>query len=376
MRTLTLGERLKRVNWLLFGVALVLAAAGLLLVGLASRDARTNYGSPQLRWVVLGVTSCLLVLAVPYRRIVSVRYVAYALTLLALIAVLFVGRGKSAGRWIEIGGFRAQPSEMAKVVLVLVLAGWMRYGKTHREWSGIWKPLALAAVPGLLIMLQPDLGTALILVPLVFTMLYVSGARREHLGLLAGAGLAAGLLLFFLPGLMPTYQKDRVNAFLQQHADDRTLQRYQLHHLHQSKTVVGTAAFFGAGLGEEAAEAVRYLPERHSDFIFPVAVSALGTVGAALLLALQALLVGLVLRTALAVREPSGRLLCVGIGALFSFQTVVNLMMTVGLLPIVGMPLPFVSYGGSSLLTSFVALGLVLNVGADSPVEFGRGDFQ
>lgn len=376
MRAMSLGDRLKRANWLLLGVGVLLALVGATTVHVASLGQSADYGAAQVRWVVLGVVACLLVLAVPYRRIVDARWFVYALGLLALVAVLVVGRGKSAGRWIQIGGFRAQPSELMKVVLVVMLAGYIRYDRSHRELRGLLRPLAITLVPVLLIMKQPDLGTALLLLPLLLVMLYAAGARRQHLGLVMGLGALAGLALFFLPGLMSGYQKDRVHAFLLQHADDTMLQRHQLHHLHQSKTVVGTAGFIGSGLGEATADAVRYLPERHSDFIYPVYVMAFGTGGAVILFLLYALLVGLILRVGMGVREPSGRLLCVGIAALFACQAIINLMMTVGLLPIVGMPLGFMSYGGSSLLTSFLALGLVLNVGADHPYEFGRGDFD
>ena len=376
MRAMTLGDRLRRANWLLLGLGILMALLGSGVVHVASEGQRADYGPAQVRHVILGVVVCLLVLAVPYRRLVDARYVAYGLGLLALLAVLAMGSGKSAGRWIQLGGFRIQPSEVMKVILVLVLAGYIRYDRSHRELRGLVRPLLLTLVPVGLIMLQPDLGTALLLLPLLFVMLYVAGARRQHLLLVAGLGLAAGLLLFFLPGLMNGYQKDRVHAFLMQHTDDQMLRRHQLHHLHQSKTVVGTAGFLGEGTGEATADAVRFLPERHSDFIYPVFVTAFGTLGAVGLFLLFVLFIGLVLRTGLGVREPSGRLLCVGVATLFGFQAVINLMMTVGMLPIVGMPLPFLSYGGSSLLTSFLALGLVLNVGADHPYEFGRGDFD
>jgi rod shape determining protein RodA len=376
MRAMSLGDRLRRANWLLLGLGVLLAFLGSGVVHVASEGQRLDYGPLQVRSIVVGLVACLLVLAVPYRRLVEARWVAYGLGLLALLAVLVVGSGKSAGRWIQLGGFRIQPSEVMKVILVLMLAGYIRYDRSHRELRGLVRPLLLTLVPVLLIMRQPDLGTALLLLPLLFTMLYVAGARGQHLLLVASLGLVAGLLLFLLPGLMSGYQKDRVHAFLLQHTDDRMLRRHQLHHLHQSKTVVGTAGFLGAGLGEDTADAVRYLPERHSDFIYPVFVTSFGTLGAMGLFALYVLFIGLVLRTGLNVREPSGRLLCVGVATLFGCQAVINLMMTVGMLPIVGMPLPFLSYGGSSLLTSFIALGLVLNVGADNPYEFGRGDFD
>jgi rod shape determining protein RodA len=263
-----------------------------------------------------------------------------------------------------------------KVILVVTLAGYIRYERSYRRFAGLALPFALTLVPVLLIMRQPDLGTALLLLPLLFVLLYVAGARPRHLLIVALGGAVVGTVLYVVPGLLNEYQKNRVRVFLLQDSAEQTLLRHLGHQLHQSKMVVGSATALGSGTGEEAAEAVRFLPERHSDFIFPVLVTAFGTVGTTVFLLLYLLFVGLLLRTALRVREPAGRLLAVGVAALFGGQALVNMAMTVGLLPIVGMPLPFLSYGGSSLLTSFVALGLVLSVGADHPIEFGRGDFD
>ena len=375
-RDLTLGDRLKRADWGLLALGLLLAFAGAVAVGAASQGGRVSYASNQVRWVVVGAAVCLLTLALPYRRIVDLRYLWYAGGILLLLAVLVVGRGKSAGRWIQLGGFRMQPSEIMKVILVVTLAGYIRYDRRHRSFRGLVRPFAITLLPVLLIMKQPDLGTSLLLIPLLLVMLYVAGARRQHLSIVLGMGLLAALCLYFVPGLMSKYQKNRVQAFLLQGSDNEVLLRNKGHHLHHSKTVVGTAGFWGQGLGDDAREATQYLPERHSDFIYPVFVTSFGTFGVTIYFLALLAFVGLLLRHALRVREPSGRLLCVGVATLFATQTVINLAMTVGLLPIVGMPLPFLSYGGSSLLASFAALGLVLNVGADNPVEFGRGDFD
>jgi len=372
---MSLGERLKQADWLLLGLGVGLAIIGVVAVKTAAGTA-LDYGGIQMRWTVIGIAVCLLVLAVPYRLIVQWRYLWYGGGVLLLLAVLLVGRGKSAHRWIELGSFRMQPSEIMKLVLVITLAGYIRYERRHRTFRGLATPFGITLIPFLLIMKQPDLGTALLLLPILFVMLYVSGANRRHLGIVMGCGLVAALVFFFTPGLLNPYQKNRVLAFLMQSSSDTALKRSHNHQIRNAKTIVGTARFLGAGTGEATKESVRDLPERHSDFIFPVFIYAFGLAGATLLFMLYLLFVGLILRTALRVREPSGRLLAVGVASLFACQTVINLCMTIGLLPIVGMPLPFLSYGGSSLLTSFAALGLVLNVGSDHPVEFGRGDFD
>ncbi|MDJ0974417.1 MAG: FtsW/RodA/SpoVE family cell cycle protein [Planctomycetota bacterium] len=376
-RPLTLGERLRRADWFLLGMGVLLALFGVLIVSVASQGQRVDYAWGQLRWTVIGTAVCLLMLAIPYRSVVMWRYVLYAGGIALLLLVLVVGRGgKTANRWLQLGSFHMQPSELMKVILVIMLAGFIRYQETHKTFRGLAWPFALTLVPMLLIMKQPDLGTALLLIPTLFVMLWVAGARARHLFTVAGAGLAAAVLLFFTPGVLKEYQKDRVRAFLLQDSQDKSLIQGHNHQLHHSKIVVANASVVGAGFGDDAFEQVRYLPERHSDFIFPVLVATMGHMGVVILYGCYALFVLLVLRTAMRVREPSGRLLAVGVATLLCFQALINMGMTVGLFPIVGTPLPFLSAGGSSLLTFFIALGLVLNVGADSPVEFGRGDFD
>ncbi len=379
MRDLTLGDRVKRANWGLLGLGVALSVAGVVLVGVASRDSSADYAHDQIRWTVIGVAACLLVLAVPYERIVRWRYVAYGGGILLLLAVLVAGAGgggTDVRRWIRLGSFKVQPSEFMKVVMVLTLAGYIRYERSYRRFKGLALPFGLTLLPVFLIMKQPDLGTALLLIPILFVLLYVAGAKPRHLGVVALGGALAGTVLYLVPGLLNEYQKDRVRAYAYQDSGNAALLRDKGHQLWNAKIVAGSASFFGDGTGEEASEDVRFLSQRHTDFIFPVLVASFGTFGATIFLGLYLLFVWGILQTALRVREPSGRLLAVGVAALFAGQALINMAMTLGLLPVVGMPLPFISKGGSSLLTSFVALGLVLNVGADHPVEFGRGDFD
>jgi rod shape determining protein RodA len=379
MRELTLSERLQRANWFLLLVAIALSVLGVLLVEVASRGEFRRAAFDQIRWTVIGVAACMLVLAVPYERLVRWRYVMYGVGLILLVAVLVIGVGgneSSVRRWVRVGTFKIQPSEFMKVIVVITLAGYFRYERSHRRFQGLARPFLLTFVPLLLIVKQPDLGTALLLLPVLFVLLYVAGARRSHLAIVAGIGLVLAVSLYLVEGPINEYQKNRIRAFAHQGSGHPALLTKKGHQLHQSKIVVGSASALGAGLGEEGQDAVRFLSQRHTDFIFPVLVSSFGSLGALGFLLVYLLLIGLMLRTALRVREPSGRLLAVGVATLFACQGLINMAMTVGLLPVVGMPLPFISKGGSSLLASFVALGLVLNVGADSPVEFGRGDFD
>lgn len=377
---MTYGERLKQASWTPFVLALGLTALGLTTIGTASEGHTRAWAWLQLRWAVVGASAALLVLAIPYQRLVQAGPVLYLLGLLGLVLVLLVGTGQSAGRWIRIGGFNAQPSEFMKVLLILMLAGRIRYDRDHKRWSGLVLPLALTAVPAALVMMQPDLGTALLFVPILFTQLYAAGARMRHLALVAGGALALGALLFFIPGVLKDYQKDRILAFLVEHGNSgqaAQLRKSQSHQLHMGKTAVGLGGLTGASDDEGgAAEAVRFLPERHTDFIFPVFAARFGFVGVTLLFLAFLLFLGTLLGAAARLRDPSARMLAVGVFALFAAQIVVNSAMTVGLLPVVGVTLPFFSSGGSSLLTSFLGLGLLMSAGVDPPLDFGKDAFE
>jgi len=377
---MTLGDRLQRANWPLMGLALALTVAGIATVGTAAEGQRlVDWSWLQIKWAVVGIAAALLVLALPYRSVVQSGWVLYGLGIAALVLVLFKGTGQSAGRWIGIGPFRMQPSEFMKLFLIVALAGRLRYERSHRRLQGLVGPLVLTLVPLALVMKQPDLGTALLLVPILFAILFAAGARTKHLVLVAILGLVSATGMFFVPGLLKDYQRQRVLAFLTEVTNPdaaKTFQQTHGHQLHSGLIAVGLGGV--TGVAEEdggGADASRGLPERHSDFIFPVFAASWGFLGVTALLLFYLLFLGTLLGTALRVREPSGRLLVVGVFTLFAAQVVVNLGMTLGLLPVVGVPLPFFSYGGSSLLTSFLALGLVLNVGADPVIEFGRTSF-
>ncbi|MFV1959117.1 MAG: FtsW/RodA/SpoVE family cell cycle protein, partial [Planctomycetota bacterium] len=202
MRELSLAERLKRADWFLLALAVGFSLLGIACIGTASAGHKGDLAFDQVRWTVVGVAACLLMLAVPYDRLVRWRYVFYGVGLVLLLAVLAVGVGgltTYARRWIRIGGFKVQPSEFMKVIMVLTLAGYIRYQRSYRRFTGLALPFALTLVPVFLIMKEPDLGTALLLIPLLFVLLYVAGARPRHLLVVAGAGLVAGLVLYFVP---------------------------------------------------------------------------------------------------------------------------------------------------------------------------------
>ena len=274
---MTLGERLKRAHWGLLALAVLLSIIGIVSISAATQTPEadspfarvtTDYASSQMRWLVIGLCGCLLTLAVPYRRIVDFRYVFYGLGLVLLLLVLAVGQGKSAGRWIRVAGFQFQPSELMKVILVITLAGFIRYQREHRHLRGLVLPFGLTLVPLLLVMRQPDLGTALLFLPILFVILFVAGAQPKHLGMIGLAGLVVAIGMWFMPGVLRQYQKNRVLTFVAQDSEDPALIRGMGYQGHHSRMVVATSDFFGKGTGQETHESVRLLSERHSDFVF------------------------------------------------------------------------------------------------------------
>ena len=380
VRAMTLPERFKRANWPLLLLGIVLTIAGISSIDSASDGRVTPFVRLQVRWAVLGVALALALVALPSKRVIQAGYVLYALGLAGLVLVLFVGTGKGVGRWISLGRFRVQPSEFMKLMLIIALAGHIRYERDHKRLEGLLWPVALTVVPFLLVMLQPDLGTALLFVPLLFATLFAAGARIRHLGLVTLAGLLAAGAIYFVPGVLKPYQRARITTFASRlFADESAGPRRPSARDHQLDRSVRAAGVGGwAGVSEEdgaAGQAARGVPERHTDFVFPVFASRYGFVGVTLLYLVYLLFLGSLLGQANRTRDPSARLLAVGVFTLFAAQLVVNTAMTVGLLPIVGVPLPFFSYGGSSLLVSFAALGLALSVGVDPELDFGRDPF-
>jgi rod shape determining protein RodA len=376
----TLGDRVKKANPLLVATALLLTALGISTISTAETGFTAPFAWLQVRWAVVAAAAALLVLAVPYGRIVQARAVLYAGALLLLLLVLAVGRGKSAGRWISLAGFSLQPSEIMKIVLVVTLAGYLRYERSHRTLLGLARPFALTLVPVVLIVRQPDLGTALLLVPLLFSMLFAAGARVGHLGLVAAGGVLALATMYAIPGLLQPYQKNRIDTFLHLRSGtraDRAMERASRHQLEHGLMAVASGGWTGTPEEEGGPEdVIAALPERPTDFVFPVFAARWGFLGVTGLFGLYFVFLAALLATAARIREPSGRLLVVGVFTLFAVQVLVNVGMTMGLLPVVGVTLPFFSYGGSSLLCSYLALALVLNVGADPPLELGRDEFD
>lgn len=351
----------RRISWpILIVLGLILAIGVVFLLSASTTPTRpyAGFAEAQVKRVVFCLICFVVVLLIPYdwmgRRAVPIYLGGIAL----LVAVFFVGRtANGSSRWIPMGFIDLQPSEVMKVALIVALAHCLRCPEPLRSWRGLVAPFALTFIPMALILKQPDLGSAAILLPILFAMLYVARARILHLSLIAAAGLAACPIVYLFG--LKAYQKARITAFINPEVEPLGA-GYQIL---QSLTAVGSGGLTGRGWGEGTQTHLQFLPERHTDFIFAVIAEEWGFVGAGGLLFLYFALFALALSIAARTRDPTGRLIVTGAVVLLASQVIINTGMTVGLMPITGLTLPFVSFGGSSLLVSFIAVGLIMNVG-------------
>ena len=376
--------QLARIDWKVVGLVAGLALLGLLLqrsVHDAALDGtlerELDFTGRQMRWYAVGFLAAALVLMIPYRVLLDRAYLLYGAGILGIAAVFFIGTSvKGARRWIDLGPAYVQPSELMKVAVLLVLARYIRFRDDQRTLKGLAIPFLLAAVPMALILRQPDLGTALLFIPVLFAVLHAAGARPRHLGFVCALGVAFAPVVFF--GVLKDYQRERVLTFLHLHGEGReaeTLQR-EGWQAHQSRLAVASGGLTGLGLSHGLQNRSGAVPEHQTDFIFTVLAEELGFGGVLLLTGLYGGLLLSLAAIARRSRDPAGKLLVTGVIVLLASQAWVNLAMTVGLGPITGVPLPFLSYGGSTTLTSFVAVALALNVGARPGFDFGPTDFR
>ena len=346
---------------LLLGV-LAIAALGVLMVYSASR----NLGSDEAYFLrrqavfsLIGVGVMGLVASVDYRIARDFAPMIYAVLVAALVLVLspLGSNSRGAQAWFQVGGFQLQPSEPAKVGLIICIAAYAAHHRGDLNGRRMLGALGLAAVPMALIELQPDLGTMLVFAAILFATLLVAGARPRHMALLGLAGVVAVVAVFQL-GLLKDYQRDRLGAFL--NPTENT--RQSAYNLNQSKIAIANGGLTGKGLFQGSQTKLAYVPEQHTDFIFTVVGEELGLAGSGLLVALFALVVWRTWRAAALAKDLCGTVICIGVLAMLVFQVFENVGMTMGIMPITGIPLPFMSYGGSATIAAFAAVGLVLNV--------------
>jgi len=352
-----LGE-LGRLHWGLPLAALALTAIGVFTVRSAAAEVGSGYFVRQLVWVGAGLVGMLLAFSIDYQRLLAWSVPLYAGGLAALLLVLPFGyRAGGAVGWFRIGSVGLQPSEFTKLATALVLARFLGgESDRHLDLRQVAGVIAIATMPMLLIALEPDLGGAAMFVPMVTGVLLTGGVRFKWIAIAALVGLVgvAGVWTFG----MKEYQRDRVRTFVQPELDPLGA-GYQVR---QSKIAVGSGQIGGRGYRQGTQSQLRFLPARHTDFILAVLAEEHGFVGVGAILLLYGLYFGSATAVALRAQDRAGILLVVAVVAMGAFHVVYNSAMVIGLVPITGIPLPFLSYGGSFTVVNWVIIGLVLNV--------------
>jgi cell division protein FtsW len=358
-----MAKRVSVDRWL-FTVTMLLVFVGLVMVFSASAVmARERFGSPyaflskQLIWAVAGLVAMVIAMGVDYRRYKhpALVFSLMGFTTLLLISVFFLDRSHNTHRWIHAGGFSFQPSELAKPVLILFLAYFLE--SRTKTIADVRNTLLPAAVPVLvflgLIVLQPDLGTAIACAGIAACILYVAGMRMRYFAYSFAASLVPLYFLIF----QVSFRRARILAFLNPYADSQKTG----FHIIQSLIAVGTGGVTGTGL-MEGKQKLFYLPEPHTDFIFAVTAEELGLVGAMFVVALFTIFLWRGMRASWRTEDVFGRYLAVGITCMVVLQAFINISVVLGLLPTKGIPLPLVSYGGSSLFVTLACVGVLLNI--------------
>jgi cell division protein FtsW (lipid II flippase) len=327
--------------------------------------------------MVWGIVSLLAMFAATlpsYRLLARWSYVAFLGSLVLLVAVYLFPPINGAQRWIRFGPIGLQPSEFAKLAFVLGLARYLMHRRSYRELPGLLAPLAIVVIPLVLVLKEPDLGTALVFLPVLVMMLFAAGARPRHLALVMIVGAA---LVPVLWSQMSREQRSRITALAEQtHPGQKPSD--DAYHFYQAKQLTSLGGWRGSLWAGDATDdrSAYFVPEAHTDSIVCVLVERLGLWGLALLLTLFVALVWRGLVVAQETREPYGRLVAIGIATLLAVQMLINTGMMFGLLPITGLALPLVSYGGSSLLANALAIGLLLNVGLRPGYEVTNEPFR
>lgn len=356
------GRIFKRLDYVLLFAVFALTAIGITLIGSATHinvvsDDRYWYVQRQSFFAILNIALVLLTLRFDYRLLEDMSKKLYIFNLIILLAVMFVGHtALGAQRWIQIGPITLQPSEFSKIIMIVGLSAFInkRVDVLDSFWS--WLPVfAYVFLPFLLVMKQPDLGTSLVFVAILFGMMILCGFRRKYFVRLFGLGLVSAPLLWTV---LHDYQKMRLKVFL-----DPGLEPHGAgYHVIQSMIAIGSGLVSGKGLFGGTQSQLDFLPENHTDFIFAVAGEEFGFIGTTVILLLYLLIIYRGLNIAMNATDDFGTLLATGIVSMFVFHVLVNVGMTAGIMPVTGVPLPFMSYGVSSLTTNMLLVGLLLNI--------------
>lgn len=335
----------------------MLALVGLLSIYSATYRTSEPFAMRQLVWLVVGLGFFFITVQLGYRFFLGISYSLYVVMIGLLVWVSVMGAVRlGAQRWIDLGLFSFQPSEFSKLATVLALANFLgSRNPWEEEGRTLWGVAAFVGIPLILIMKQPDLGTAALLIPLGVILLFLWGIRYRYLIVTFLAGLAASPVLW---NLLKDYQKKRILVFLNPQLDPLGAGYTAI----QSRIAVGSGGLFGKGLFHGTQSQLEFVPEHHTDFIFSVIAEELGFLGGAFLVLLYGTLFYQIIQLMERTTDMKAKLLAAGVLSLLFFQVLINIGMSFGLFPITGITLPLISYGGSSLVVAFIAVGLLVSV--------------
>ncbi len=354
---------LKNIEWGILICTLLLIGIGLVALYSSTQSSGFEELKKQIMWLIISIPIVILIISLDYEIIANISQIGYGIILILLVLVLFTTPVNGATSWFDIGPFSFQPAEFAKIFVILLLAkGIVRVQK--QDENDISKPLKLflvlliVAVPVLLIIKQPDYGTALAFLVATIFMLFVSGINKKYIiGAILSVIVVVPLLYFFV---LPEHAKTRIDVFLNPNLDPRGAG----YNVIQSKLAIGAGQLFGMGITKGNQTQLGFLYPKTTDFIFSVIGEEMGFIVSAGVIVLYVVLITKAIYVAKTAKDNLGSYIAMGIAGVFMFHMVENIGMTMGLLPITGVPLPFVSYGGSSLLTNFVLVALLLNISA------------
>jgi rod shape determining protein RodA len=356
---------IRNFDWVLFSVIVIISLIGIMTIYSATRpvveEEHLIFYIKQSMWLVLGIVALFLIVSFDYIWLSRFSLFLYIGGVILLIAVFFLGRtGMGAQRWLSLGPLSFQPSEFFKLAYIIMLAQYLSILKAPMDTIALLRALFfITFLPLLLLIKQPDLGTAVIVLTIFIFLVLSRGLHKKITILLVIIGIISLPFLgnIFWGGLKE-YQKSRIVAFIEPDADPTGIG----YHLTQSKITVGSGKFFGKGYMQGTQGPFRFLPEKHTDFIFAVFAEEWGFAGSLLLLFLYLILILRGLDTARLAKDDFGRLLALGITFMFLSYFFVNVGMTLGIMPVVGIPLPFMSYGGTALLSNLIAAGILINI--------------
>lgn len=348
---------LKDIHWPITFLTMLLAAVGIFSVYSATFRGGIDYAQKQFIWSFMGLAVFFLTIRLGYRFFLNISYTFYVMTVALLVWVLFFTDARAgANRWISVGPFALQPSEFAKMATILMLSNFLAgQNPGSKHFRNLILAVLFVGLPALLVLKQPDLGSCLVFFPILMAVLFLWGVKFRYL---IGFFILGASSLPFLWHLLKPYQQKRLLVFLNPSIDPIGASYTAI----QSKIAVGSGGLFGKGWLQGTQTQLDFVPEHHTDFIFTVIAEEFGFIGALFIIILFTLLIAYSFQIMRHTTDIRAKLLSIGVIGFFSFQAILNIAMTIGLAPITGITLPFISYGGSSLLATFFAFGLLSSI--------------